>query len=76
MHFDTYTGHDQRQVTAIVYLNPGWSPAAGGELKLYPFLEAPVNIAPIMNRLVRPHSPSCSTYLKGCSCAHKKPCSA
>jgi hypothetical protein len=40
-------------VTAIFYLNDGWTPDHGGKLRLYPFPEAPpVDVAPLAGRLV------------------------
>lgn len=39
-----------RRVTAIVYLNPGWTPAHGGQLKLYS--DPPALVLPTLGRLV------------------------
>ncbi|KAI3428529.1 hypothetical protein D9Q98_007352 [Chlorella vulgaris] len=52
MHFDTDAAVDTRRVTAIWYLNPGWQPGHGGELRLYPFPQPAVDIAPLNDRLV------------------------
>ncbi|KAL4428382.1 hypothetical protein ABPG75_002471 [Micractinium tetrahymenae] len=52
MHFDTDASLDTRKVTTIWYLNPGWKPGDGGELRLYPFPEAPVDIEPVNDRMV------------------------
>ena len=52
LHFDTAQGVDGRRVTAILYLNPGWAPAHGGQLRLYPFPAAHVDVAPLLDRLV------------------------
>lgn len=41
----------RRRVTAIFYLNPDWSEAAGGLLRLH-LLEGPLEVAPILDRLV------------------------
>ncbi|KAJ8607975.1 hypothetical protein CTAYLR_008231 [Chrysophaeum taylorii] len=44
-----------RKLTAIYYLNPSWSPAAAGQLLLWPkegARVAPVSIAPLNDRLV------------------------
>ncbi len=49
-HFDAFPGQDNRRVTAIVYLNPTWTPADGGRLKLH--VEPPVEIEPTMDRLL------------------------
>lgn len=48
-HRDAFPGQGNRRVTAIVYLNEGWVPAHGGELKLF---EPDTVIAPVMDRLV------------------------
>ena len=34
-HLDQFRGTSERSVTAILYLNPGWQPADGGQLRLY-----------------------------------------
>lgn len=34
-HRDAFAGDNQRVVTAIYYLNPGWTPAAGGALRVH-----------------------------------------
>jgi SM-20-related protein len=50
-HRDAFPGQDNRRLTAIVYLNEGWAPAHGGQLKL--FLEpTPVIVEPLLDRLV------------------------
>lgn len=41
----------RRRVTAILYLNPDWSETAGGLLRLH-LPEGPVEVAPILDRLV------------------------
>lgn len=41
----------RRRVTAIVYLNPDWSPADGGVLRLYPE-DGPRDVEPRLDRLV------------------------
>ena len=45
-------GADGRIVTALLYLNPQWKPDHGGQLRLYPILEDPVDIDPIADRMV------------------------
>lgn len=55
MHFDTYQGQDQRRVTAIFYLNHEWRSSYGGQLRIYPWPHPPVDIEPVMGRLVRMH---------------------
>uniref|UniRef100_A0A6B2L9B7 Fe2OG dioxygenase domain-containing protein n=1 Tax=Arcella intermedia TaxID=1963864 RepID=A0A6B2L9B7_9EUKA len=52
MHFDTTPAVSRRQVTCILYLNAGWSAASGGELRVFPFPYQPVDIAPVLGRLV------------------------
>lgn len=49
-HLDAFPGQDNRRVTAIVYLNAGWGPAQGGQLRLH--LAPPVELEPTMDRLV------------------------
>jgi hypothetical protein len=44
---------DGRVLTAILYLNPGWDAADGGELRLLPFPFGPVDLAPLFGRVVR-----------------------
>lgn len=34
-HLDQFRGTSERSVTAILYLNPDWQPADGGQLRLY-----------------------------------------
>ena len=34
-HLDQFRGSEQRQVSSILYLNQGWSPEHGGQLRLY-----------------------------------------
>ncbi len=46
-HSDAMNG---RRVTAIVYLNPAWTPADGGQLRLYSAPEAVVD--PVLGRSV------------------------
>ncbi|KAK3263650.1 hypothetical protein CYMTET_27559 [Cymbomonas tetramitiformis] len=58
LHFDSDRELDGRQVTAIVYLNDGWTAEAGGQLRLYPFPEPPVTIEPLFDRLVLFSSPN------------------
>ena len=44
---------DSRVITAIFYLNKGWSPKDGGQLRLYPFPKTKsVDIDPIHDRMV------------------------
>ena len=49
-HRDAFEGQDNRRVTAIVYLNEGWIPAHGGQLRLH--VAPPVDLEPTLDRLV------------------------
>ncbi len=35
-HLDVFKGEDNRVLSLVVYLNPGWLPKDGGELVIYP----------------------------------------
>jgi SM-20-related protein len=50
-HLDAFPGGPNRRVTAIYYMNPGWRPEHGGALRLHGDA-APVDIAPLLDRLV------------------------
>lgn len=50
-HFDSDATLDGRRVTAIIYLNDGWQPGCGGELRLYPFPAPPVDVEPLADRM-------------------------
>lgn len=52
IHTDSDELLDGRRVTAIFYLNPDWTPVHGGQLRLYPFPRAPLDVAPLADRLV------------------------
>lgn len=52
LHYDSDEQVDARRVTAILYLNPDWRPAHGGQLKLYPLPGPPVVIEPLLDRMV------------------------
>jgi SM-20-related protein len=50
-HRDAFAGPRSRLATAIYYLNPGWTPADGGQLRVH----APggsVDVEPLLDRLV------------------------
>lgn len=53
-HFDSDRNLDSRVVTAILYLNPDWEPAHGGQLQMLPFPLAPVEVDPVFDRLCAP----------------------
>lgn len=50
-HVDALRAEAARRVTAIVYLNPGWTPEDGGCLRAYT-PAGPVDVAPVHDRLV------------------------
>lgn len=52
IHTDSDVGVDGRKITVIAYLNPDWRMGDGGELRLYPWPNSPVDIQPIDDRLV------------------------
>ena len=52
LHYDSDETVDNRRITAILYLNPGWQQGDGGELKLYPWPHAPDTVEPLNNRLL------------------------
>ncbi|KAK9851674.1 hypothetical protein WJX84_007705 [Apatococcus fuscideae] len=58
IHTDSDEAVDARRVTAIFYLNPDWELRHGGQLRLYPFPDQPVDIAPREGTLVL--FPACS----------------
>jgi SM-20-related protein len=49
-HRDAFPGGENRRVTAILYLNPDWVPAHGGQLRL--FLDPARDVEPLLDRLV------------------------
>jgi hypothetical protein len=53
-HYDSDRAVDSRVVTAILYLNPDWEPAHGGQLQLLPLPLAPVEVEPLFDRLCAP----------------------
>ena len=52
-HFKNFAAEstDHRIITAIIYMND-YEPQQGGELRLYPILQDPVDISPIRGRVV------------------------
>lgn len=52
MHFDSEETVDGRVLTAILYLNEEWTQSYGGQLRLYPFPEEPLDIEPTAGTLV------------------------
>jgi SM-20-related protein len=51
-HVDQPLGREQRQVSLVLYLNEGWTPAAGGELRMFDAAGGHRDIEPIAGRLV------------------------
>jgi SM-20-related protein len=51
-HIDQPRGRAQRQVSLVLYLNEGWTPAAGGELRIFDTAGGHRDIEPIAGRLV------------------------
>ncbi len=50
-HVDQLLGRDTRRVSLILYLNPGWQPAYGGELRVFD-ATGHRDIEPVAGRLV------------------------
>jgi SM-20-related protein len=50
-HRDAFSGGPSRRLTAIYYLNDGWSPADGGALRIHAD-DGAVDLAPTIDRLV------------------------
>jgi SM-20-related protein len=51
-HIDQPQGRAQRQVSLVLYLNEGWTPAVGGELRIFDTADGYRDIEPIAGRLV------------------------
>jgi SM-20-related protein len=51
-HVDQGQGRPQRQVSLVLYLNENWTPAAGGELRIFDDRGRHRDIEPIAGRLV------------------------
>lgn len=50
-HLDQFKKDDHRKLSIICYLNEGWEPAHGGQLRIY-LPEGPKDILPVAGRLV------------------------
>lgn len=50
-HVDQPRGHTQRQLSLVLYLNDGWTPGAGGELRIFDAEDRYRDIEPIAGRL-------------------------
>jgi SM-20-related protein len=51
-HVDQPQGRVQRLVSLVLYLNEGWAPEAGGELRIFDAAGGHRDIAPVAGRLV------------------------
>ena len=51
-HVDQPLGRAQRRVSLVLYLNEGWTPASGGELRIFDADDRHRDIEPIAGRLV------------------------
>ena len=51
-HVDQPQGRAQRQVSLVLYLNEDWTPAAGGELRIFGGADGHRDIEPLAGRLV------------------------
>jgi len=51
-HVDQPQGRQQRQVSLVLYLNPGWAPQSGGELRIFHEADRAEVIEPLGGRLV------------------------
>lgn len=51
-HLDQFDGRNNRMVSVIIYLNKGWKDGDGGELRIYPEGQDPIDIAPLENRCI------------------------
>jgi len=50
-HVDQPLGRGQRQVSLVLYLNEGWTPGAGGELRIFDAAGGHRDIEPVAGRL-------------------------
>jgi SM-20-related protein len=51
-HVDQPQGRTQRQLSLVLYLNEGWTPGAGGELRLFETAGGHQDVTPLAGRLV------------------------
>src|SRR5258708_7811681 len=51
-HVDQPQGRAQRRVSLVLYLNEDWTPAAGGELRIFDAADAYRDVEPLAGRLV------------------------
>ena len=50
-HRDCFQGSTRRVISTVLYLNPAWQPAHGGQLRMHG-KDGPHDIAPLANRFV------------------------
>jgi SM-20-related protein len=58
-HVDQPQGRAQRRVSLVLYLNEDWTPAAGGELRIFDAADGHRDIEPMAGRLVCFLTPGC-----------------
>ncbi|MCU0754872.1 MAG: 2OG-Fe(II) oxygenase [Xanthomonadales bacterium] len=51
-HLDRFRDDDARVISAVLYLNEGWDPVDGGQLRLYPQDSDPLDVQPEAGTLV------------------------
>ncbi|WP_240612557.1 2OG-Fe(II) oxygenase [Brumimicrobium salinarum] len=51
-HLDQFDGRRNRMVSMIIYLNKDWQKGDGGELRVYPENNVPIDVEPLENRCV------------------------
>jgi SM-20-related protein len=51
-HVDQPQGREQRRVSLVLYLNDDWTPAAGGELRIFGGADGHRDVEPLAGRLV------------------------
>jgi len=52
LHYDNPGAPNKRMLTCLLYLNPEWKEGDGGEVRLWPFLRRPRDVAPLLDRLL------------------------
>ena len=57
MHYDTTGDRSRRALTLLLYCTDDWRASDGGELRLFPFPYAPVDVAPERRLHVEPRDP-------------------
>jgi SM-20-related protein len=67
-HVDQPQGRGQRRVSLALYLNEGWTPAAGGELRLFDAAGGHRDVEPLAGRLVCFLTPGCEHQVLPTQC--------